>query len=246
MDDAVAKARRIEIICKDGISDIIRRIEPVKYFSDLEAKGMTFCPESKITFMVSGTRKMVESQFGLLFAYEDMDTDILRLDLHIVERNVLDRKRKYEDCSMDGPWNFGPWDRAEVLRFKEGVNICGWGNWKGELFVLLTDSGVAETVKTRSVESVRTFSRSSEGMQFKPTQIPYQRSAYSDLAETVKHLSRGLRIIDHESGNENGHLGGVLDGSASVAPPRLAYSDLAEAAKHLSRGLRIIDHESGN
>ena len=73
---------------------------------------MTFCPESKITFTVSGTRKMVESQFGLLYAYEDMDTDILRLDLHIVEKNVLHRKRKYEDCSMDEPKRSGPWDRA--------------------------------------------------------------------------------------------------------------------------------------
>jgi hypothetical protein len=35
MDAAVAKVRRIEIIYNDGKSDIIRQIEPVKYFSDL-------------------------------------------------------------------------------------------------------------------------------------------------------------------------------------------------------------------
>ena len=59
MDAAVAKVRRIEIIYNDGNSNTIRQIEPVKYFSDLEANGMMFCPDSKIAFMVSGTRKMV-------------------------------------------------------------------------------------------------------------------------------------------------------------------------------------------
>ena len=136
MDAAVAKVRRIEIIYNDGKSDIIRQIEPVKYFSDLEAKGLMFCPESKIAFMVSGSRKMVGSQVELLYAYEDMGdgaSQILRLDLQIVERNVLYRKRKYDEYSVDVPKRSGPWDRAEVLRFKEGVNLCGWGKWIGKL-----------------------------------------------------------------------------------------------------------------
>lgn len=87
----------------------------------------------------------------------------------------------------------------------------------------MTDLGVADIVKTRSVESVRTFSKSSKGLQFKSTQIPPRRSAYSDLAESVKHLSRGLQEID---GNEN-HTGtGVedsdaedSDGSSEPEPP---------------------------
>jgi hypothetical protein len=135
MDDAVAKVSRIEIICKYGQSDIIRQIEPVKYFSDLEAKGLMFFPESKIAFMVSGSKKMVGSQVELLYAYEDLGTEasqILRLDLLILERNVLSRKRKYDDHSLDLPKRSGPWDTAEVLRFKEGVNLCGWGKWKGK------------------------------------------------------------------------------------------------------------------
>lgn len=135
MDAAISKVKRIEIIYHDGQLDIIRQIEPVKYFSDLEAKGLTFCPESKISFMVSGTRKMVGSQEELLYAYEDVgdgSSQILRLDLQIVERNVLYRKRKYDDYSVDVPKRSGPWDSAEVLRFKEGVNLCGWGKWKGK------------------------------------------------------------------------------------------------------------------
>ncbi len=138
MDIAVAKVKRIEIIFNDGKSDIVRQIEPVKYFSDLEAKGMIFCPESKIAFMVSGTKKMVGSQVELLYAYQDMADDpaeILRLDLQILERNVMYRKRKYDDYSVDVPKRSGPWDRAEVLRFKEGVNLCGWGKWKGKLLL---------------------------------------------------------------------------------------------------------------
>jgi hypothetical protein len=75
---------------------------------------------------------------------------------------------------------------------------------------------VAETVKTRSVESVRTFSRSSKGLQFKSTQIPHQRSAYSDLAESVKHLSRGLQDIDNKSGNENEPIGNAVDDSEDI------------------------------
>lgn len=140
MDAAVSKVRRIEIIYNDGQLDIIRQIEPVKYFSDLEAKGLMFCPESKIAFMVSGTRKMVGSQEELLYAYEDIDdasSQILRLDLQIVERNVLYRKRKYDDYSVDVPKRSGPWDIAEVLRFKEGVNLCGWGKWKGNILRLM-------------------------------------------------------------------------------------------------------------
>ncbi len=70
---------------------------------------------------------------------------------------------------------------------------------------------MADIVKTRSVESVRTFSRSSKGLQFKSTQIPPRRSAYADLAESVKHLSRGLQDIDGKSGNENGHMGNAVD-----------------------------------
>ena len=129
---AISKVRRIEIIYNDGKLDIIRQIEPVKYFSDLEAKGLMFCPDSKIAFMVSGTRKMVGSQEELLYAYEDMeDGYVLKLDLKILDRNVLYRKRKYDDYSVDVPKRSGPWDRAEVLRFKEGVYLCGWGKWKG-------------------------------------------------------------------------------------------------------------------
>ena len=62
--------------------------------------------------------------------------------------------------------------------------------------------GVAETVKTRSIESIRTFSKSSHGLRFKSTEMPSQRSAYSDLAETVKHLSRGLQNIDNSVESE--------------------------------------------
>jgi hypothetical protein len=71
-------------------------------------------------------------------------------------------------------------------------------------------------VKTRSVESVRTFSKSSKGLQFKSTQIPPQRSAYSDLAESVKHLSRGLQDIDNKSENENEPIGNIVDDSEDV------------------------------
>lgn len=42
MDAAVAKVRRIEIIYNDGKSDIVRQIEPVKYISALETKGLMF------------------------------------------------------------------------------------------------------------------------------------------------------------------------------------------------------------
>lgn len=135
MDAAISKVRRIEIIYSDGQSDIIRQIEPVKYFSDLEAKGLAFCPGSRIAFMVSGTRKMVGSQEELLYAYQDLgdgSSQVLRLDLQIVERNVLSRKRKYDHESVHVPKRSGPWDRAEVLRFKEGVNLCGWGKWTGK------------------------------------------------------------------------------------------------------------------
>ena len=65
--------------------------------------------------MVSGSRKMVGSQVELLYAYEDMGDgacQILRLDLQIVERNVLYRKRKYHDYSVDAPKHSGLWDRA--------------------------------------------------------------------------------------------------------------------------------------
>ena len=141
MDAAVALIKRIEIIYNDGQNEIIRQIEPVKYFSDLEAKGLMFCPESEIAFMVSGSKKMVGSQEELLYAYEDMAEDasqILRLDLKIVERNVLHRKRKYDDLlALEFPKRSGPWDKAEVLRFKEGVNLCGWGKWKGQEFPLI-------------------------------------------------------------------------------------------------------------
>ena len=169
MDAAISKCKRIEIIFKDGPVEIIRQIEPVRYFSDLEAKGLMFCPDSKIAFMVSGSSKMVGSQVELQFAYEDMGDDscqILRLDLQIVERNVdfQHHKRKYDDCSEHVPKRSGPWDRAETLRFKEGVNLCGWGKWKGMYVVTITDLGVADIVKTRSVESVRTFSRNSKGL----------------------------------------------------------------------------------
>lgn len=196
MDAAVAKVKRIVIMSNDGKSDVIRQIEPVKYFSDLEAKGLTFFPGTKIAFMVSGSKKMVGSQEELLFAYEDLAgsaSQVLHLDLHVVGRNVERRKRKYEDYSEDVPKRSGLWDRAETLRFKEGVNRCGWGKWKG---TALTDVGVADVVKSRTVESVRTFSRSSAGLVFKSTQIPNRRAAYSDLAESVKHLSRGLQDID--------------------------------------------------
>jgi hypothetical protein len=53
MDSAVAKVKRIEIVYNDERSEIIRQIEPVKYFSDLEAKGRMFCPDCKIAFIVS-------------------------------------------------------------------------------------------------------------------------------------------------------------------------------------------------
>lgn len=71
-------------------------------------------------------------------------------------------------------------------------------------------------MKTRSVESVRTFSKSSKGLQYKSTQIPPQRSAYSDLAESVKHLSRGLQDIDNKSENENEPIGNIVDDSEDV------------------------------
>lgn len=75
---------------------------------------------------------------------------------------------------------------------------------------------MAAIVKTRSVESVRTFSKSSQGLQFKSTQIPHQRLAYSDLAESVKHLSRGLLDIDKKSGNKNEPIGAAVDDSEDV------------------------------
>ena len=132
MDAAISKVKRIEIVYNDGKSEIIRRIEPVRYFSDLEAKGITFCPNSQIAFMVRGSQKMVGSQTELLYAYQDMENDeILHLDLHIVEKLLTSHKRKYDDSSEDVPKRSGPWDKAEVLRFKEGVNLYGWGKWKG-------------------------------------------------------------------------------------------------------------------
>lgn len=71
-------------------------------------------------------------------------------------------------------------------------------------------------MKTRSVESVRTFSKSSQGLRFKSTQIPTQRTAYSDLAESVKHLSRGLLVFDNKSGNENEPIGTAEEDSENV------------------------------
>jgi hypothetical protein len=63
---------------------------------------------------------MVGSQVELLYAYEDIKygaSQILRLDSQIVERNVLYRKRKNDDYSVDLPKRSGPWDRAEVFQF---------------------------------------------------------------------------------------------------------------------------------
>lgn len=68
-------------------------------------------------------------------------------------------------------------------------------------------------MKTRSVESVRTFSRSSKGLQFKTIQMPSHRLAYSDLAESVKHLSRGLVDIDNKSWDDHDFVANTLDNS---------------------------------
>jgi hypothetical protein len=72
-----------------------------------------FCPGSKIAFMVSGSRKMVE----LLYAFQHMDDpgQILHLDLQVVEGNAVRRKRNYDEVSLDVPQRSGPWDKAEVI-----------------------------------------------------------------------------------------------------------------------------------
>lgn len=129
----MSKVDRIEIMCNNGESQIIGRIEPVKYFSDLEAKGLAFCPESKISFLVSGSKNMVGSQEELRYAYADVDSSrILKLDMGIEERNVSNRKRKYDDYSADLSNSSGPKGRSEVLRFKEDVQLCVLGEGQGE------------------------------------------------------------------------------------------------------------------
>ena len=99
------------------------------------------------------------------------------------------------------------------------------GEVEGYVFTI-TDLGVADIVKTRSVESVRIFSRSSKGLHFKSTQIPPRRLAYSDLAESVKHISRGLQDIDNKYGYENEHIGAADDSSETVNPTSTENTNL--------------------
>jgi DNA repair ATPase RecN len=103
------------------------------------------------------------------------------------------------------------------------------------------DLGVADVVKTRSVESARTFSRGSRGLQFKSTQVPHRLSVYSDIAKACEQVSRGLLDVNDQCGNEN-----EREESTQVHQRLSVYSDMAKAFEQVSRGLLDINDQCGD
>ena len=86
----------------------------------------------------------------------------------------------------------GTWESAEIVRFQEGVELYGWGNW----------IKVAEIIQTRSIPSVRTFSQSRMGQSFKVSET---LSSYHQLAKVALNVSNGLR--EHELKMSKGVIG---------------------------------------
>jgi len=77
---------------------IKRTLEPVRYFSDLQAQAESFNPGYDVIMSLPDGAGVVGSQFELLCAYQDGMGDCLTLDLKLI---VQEKKKRHLDVSDD-------------------------------------------------------------------------------------------------------------------------------------------------
>ena len=106
--------------------------------------------------------------------------------------NRVSEKRKI-DCVDEPEYSpikhSGKWMPSEVVLFKVGVQQCGWGNWKR----------VSEVVDTRTMEQVKTFSKTQSGKSVKTELyfMPTLSKLADGLFEISKNVSRVLEKVEN-------------------------------------------------
>jgi hypothetical protein len=129
-------------------------------FSDLYEQFSQKYTGCTICFYKLGTDEVVGSDDELFFAYEDVQSKLLELELRV---HRLTKKRSIDNISeadFDEPSEVSitsqQWTNSEMALFDAGVRLHGWGKWKS----------IAGEVRTRNVQAVRGFSRTLKGKRF--------------------------------------------------------------------------------
>jgi hypothetical protein len=88
MIEVIKLVDTIEILFWDGVTDIVRELEPVRLYIDLQTQVHLFYPQFEFIFMIHGTSKIVGSQYELLRAYKGLtgESKVLRLDLKVQDQ----------------------------------------------------------------------------------------------------------------------------------------------------------------
>jgi Myb-like DNA-binding domain len=132
----IARFKRIVIQIEYDNGDLgpKRKLEPARYYADLQAQVDTFHPGYTCILSIPDTQEIVGSQFELFCAYQDSSNDILALNLKLHEPESATRKRSIEE--LDEPVeqdvfirHTGRWLNSEVELFHAGVMQYGWGKW---------------------------------------------------------------------------------------------------------------------
>ena len=170
----------------DSNKKMCRYLEPVKYFSELQAQVETLYGGHSTILSVAGTDDVVGSQFELLRAYRTCKSAELCLDLLIVPP-ILE-KRKFEEIVPPSDETVlsahtGPWTSTEIELFSKGVKEIGWGRW----------SDIAELMETRNRGQVYKFSKTVEGARYKPVAIDGLNQVLFDLAAGFKCVAEEVQ-----------------------------------------------------
>jgi hypothetical protein len=213
MEKVVMKLKRVERIIKDDQASHKRRIQPTKYFSDLQALIETFHPGYRLVshdsnircvLKVAGTDELVGSQFELFCAYQDAVSDTLTLDLelHLKERKNLKRiaDEFYEDeVEEDGnkdwakvgkevfAFHTGRWSNSEAELFGVGVAQQGWGEW----------AKISDIIQTRDRAQVFKFSLSQRAKRVFHLSLICSlkvQQAFLIWLKDIKHRHKDLKL----------------------------------------------------
>jgi hypothetical protein len=96
----------------------------------------------------------------LLFAYEDAASGVLELELRVqrlTKKRSIDQLSDHDTEEQQVSITSTQWKNSEIALFEAGVRLYGWGKW----------TRIQQEVKTRSVDAVRHFARTSKGLRLK-------------------------------------------------------------------------------
>jgi len=192
MTQASQRYRRIVVSLRNdqGEPTILRKFEPIQSFSDLQLRVEAWNPEFRCVLLIPNSCEIVGSQAELLFAYQDgqADSDVLNLELKLYPKSQKRGIDSVDDVEVQGITHIGKWLPSEMELFKVGVQQCGWGNWKD----------VAQVVETRTIEQVRSFSKTQAGRFAKTEEnvMPTLSKLADGLWEVSKNVTRVLEGVD--------------------------------------------------